>query len=219
MKYVYLDESGDLGFDFVNKKPSKYFTIAILVVNGQSENRKLIKGVEKTLARKLNQRGKRGRIVHELKGTGTNIDIKKYFYQQIKDIDFSIYALTLNKRRVYESLADDKERVYNFIARQVIDRISFGEDNTTRIEFILDRCKTKPEIEGFNRYIRNQLQARINPKTPLDIFHYVSHENRGLQVCDMFCWGIFQKHERGREDWYAVFKEKIQYDSIYLPEK
>ncbi len=24
---LYLDESGDLGFDFVNKKPSKFFTI------------------------------------------------------------------------------------------------------------------------------------------------------------------------------------------------
>jgi len=219
MKYLYLDESGDLGFDFVNKKPSKYFTIAILVVNGQSENRRLIKGVEKTLARKLNPRGKRERIVHELKGTGTGIDIKKYFYQQIQDIDFCIYALTLNKRRVYESLADDKERVYNFIARQVVDKIPLGQNNETRIEFILDRCKTKPEIEGFNRYIRNQLQSCIDPKIPLDIFHHASHENRVLQVCDMFCWGIFQKHERGREDWYAVFNGKIRYDGIYLPEK
>lgn len=30
MWYLYLDESGDLGFDFVNKKPSKFFTVSIL---------------------------------------------------------------------------------------------------------------------------------------------------------------------------------------------
>ncbi len=34
MWYLYLDESGDLGFDFVNKKPSKFFTITILVIKG-----------------------------------------------------------------------------------------------------------------------------------------------------------------------------------------
>ncbi len=29
MLYLYLDESGDLGFDFVNKKPTKHFVISI----------------------------------------------------------------------------------------------------------------------------------------------------------------------------------------------
>ncbi|MEW6618278.1 MAG: DUF3800 domain-containing protein [bacterium] len=52
MLYLYLDESGDLGFDFVNKRPSKYFTIAILVVKGYEENRLLLKVVKKTLSRR-----------------------------------------------------------------------------------------------------------------------------------------------------------------------
>lgn len=36
MWFLYLDESGDLGFDFVNKKPSKFFTIAILEIKSVS---------------------------------------------------------------------------------------------------------------------------------------------------------------------------------------
>lgn len=32
MWFLYLDESGDLGFDLVNKKSSKFFTVAILAV-------------------------------------------------------------------------------------------------------------------------------------------------------------------------------------------
>jgi len=43
MWYLYMDESGDLGFDFVNKKPSKFFTITIVGFNGVSINRSLIK--------------------------------------------------------------------------------------------------------------------------------------------------------------------------------
>jgi hypothetical protein len=45
MLFLYLDESGDLGFDFVNKKPSKFFVVTILAVKGYEENRKLINGV------------------------------------------------------------------------------------------------------------------------------------------------------------------------------
>lgn len=33
---IYLDESGDLGFDFTNKKPSKKFVIILLVCKDKS---------------------------------------------------------------------------------------------------------------------------------------------------------------------------------------
>ena len=49
MLHLYLDESGDLGFDFANKNPSRFFTITILVVDGFEANRKLIAAVRKTL--------------------------------------------------------------------------------------------------------------------------------------------------------------------------
>jgi len=32
MWYLYLDESGDLGFDFVHKKPLNFFTVTIPAV-------------------------------------------------------------------------------------------------------------------------------------------------------------------------------------------
>ena len=53
MLYLYLDESGDLGFDFVNKKPSKYFVVSILVVKGHEANRRLINGVKKNFKKKI----------------------------------------------------------------------------------------------------------------------------------------------------------------------
>lgn len=220
MWYLYLDESGDLGFDFVNKKPSKFFTVAILALSSHDANRKMIKAVKKTLARKLNPKRKRKRIVGELKGSATTFEVKKYFYDQAKGIKFGIYSITLNKKRVYEQLTKNKERVYNFVARKVMDKIPFEKANSTRIELILDKCKGKPEIEEFNRYIKNQLGARIEPNTPLDIFHRRSHDDCGLQACDMFCWGIFQKYERKNLEWYNVFgKKKILFDNLYLPAK
>jgi len=216
MWYLYLDESGDLGFDFVNKKPSKFFTITILVIKGNIENRLLFKAVKKTLRRRLNPRGKRKRIVAELKGTKTTLEIKKYFYEQVKSLNFNIYAIALNKRRLYEYLIKNKSRVYNFIARNVLDQISFKEAKI-KVELIIDKSKSKPEIVEFNGYIRRQLEAELDPKIPLNIYHFSSIESGGLQAADMFSYGIFEKHERRRMDWLNIFKEKVMYDSVCLP--
>lgn len=218
MWYLYLDESGDLGFDFVNKKPSKFFTVAVLAVCGQESNRKLSKAVRVVLRRKLNPKGKRKRIVQELKGTATTLEIKKYFFKQVESIDFQIYSISLNKKRVYEYLIKDKSKIYNFVARQVLDRIPFEKNGDGRVEFIIDKSKSKPEIEEFNSYVRHQLEGRLNPKTPLDIYHFQSHETPGLQAVDMFCWGIFEINERRQADWFEVFKSKIGCCEIYLPE-
>jgi len=219
MWYLYLDESGDLGFDFVNKKPSKFFTVTILALGSVEANRKLIKAVKVVLRRKLNPKNKRKRLALELKGTGTTLEIKKYFYKQVEDVEFGIYSITLNKLRVYERLIKEKSKVYNFVARQVLDHIPFEKNNSERVELILDRSKSKSEIEEFNSYIRNQLEGRLSPRTPLDMYHWKSHETPGLQVADMFCWGIFEKYERNRVEWLEIFKDKIKFCDVYLPEK
>lgn len=216
MWYLYLDESGDLGFDFVNKHPSKYFTVTILATSSYEKDRKLAKEVRVTLRRKLNPKGKRKRIVSELKGTNTTIEVKKYFYNRVADIRFGIYSMTLNKRKVYERLTREKDRVYNYIARKVLDKIPFEKNAGDRVVFIIDRSKGKPEIEEFNEYIGNQLKARLNPNIPLDMSHRLSHEVPGLQIADMFSWGLFQKYERGRTEWFDVFQEKVVFDELFL---
>ena len=216
MWYLYLDESGDLGFDFVNKKPSKFFTVAILGLSSRDANRKLLKAVKIVLRRKLNSQKHRKRIVRELKGTGTAIEIKKYFFEKVQDIKFGIYSITLNKKKVYEKLSQNKSRVYNYIARQVLDRIPFEKNDNDRVELIIDKSMTKPEIEEFNTYIRRQLEGRLSPNTPLDMYHYLSHENGGLQAADLFCWGLFQSYERKNNEWLDVFKMKVLFNEQFL---
>lgn len=216
MWYLYLDESGDLGFDFVNKKPSKFFTVSILAADSIEANRQLIKAVKVTLRRKLNPKGRRTRIVQELKGRSTTFEVKQYFYRQIKNISFGIYAMSLNKRRLYERLTKEKSRVYNFIARQVINQIPLEKNKIHRVELIIDKSKSKPEIKEFNSYIRSQIQARLDPKVVLDIYHWNSQENAGLQVVDMFSWGIFQKYERKNTEWFEIFREKVMFEDQYL---
>lgn len=213
MLYLYLDESGDLGFDFVNRKPSKYFTVCILVVRGVVDNVKIAKSIKMTIRRKFNINKVK---VEELKGSKCPVEIKKYFYSFLKDIDFELYSITLNKIRLFERLRKDKERVYNFIARLVLDQIYFNTIDL-KIEIIVDKSKTKKNIFEFNQYVIKQVKSKLDPSIPIYIYHHNSKSNLGLQAVDMFCWGIFRKHERKDFEWFNVFKSKVKYDSLYLP--
>ncbi len=214
MWFLYLDESGDLGFDFVNKQPSKFFTVTILAVQGVDNNRKLINAVKKTIKRKLNA-DKPTRSVKELKGSSTTAHVKKYFYSSARDIPFALFSISLNKKRVFERLTKEKSRVYNYVARLVLEKIKF-ENAKVRIELIVDKSKGKYEIQEFNQYVIRQLEARIDPKVPLEIQHRDSLENKALQAVDMYCWGFFQKYEHANMEWVTLFGPKVRFDQAYL---
>jgi hypothetical protein len=146
------------------------------------------------------------------------MEMKEYFFQQVQDIDFWLYAIVLNKRRVLEYLVREKSRVYNFIARSVLDRVPF-EEAKIKVELTIDKSKSKPEIMEFNNYIRRQIESRIDPVVPLNIYHVDSKEHCGLQAVDMFSYAIFEKYERKRLEWFNMISGKVKYVSVYLPEK
>ena len=218
MWHLFLDESGDLGFDFVSKKPSKFFTICILATSDVESYYAIRKAVKKTLRRKVNKGGQARNPKHEIKGTGTTHEAKVHFYDQIKSSRFGLYAITLNKRRLYEYLTKDKERVYNYVARLVLDRIPF-EKALDRVHLTVDKSKGQTEIREFNFYVIGQLKGRLDPKVALNIDHMLSEQEPGLQAVDLFGWGIFRKYEKNDEKWRRVFSEKVIFDEVYLKEK
>jgi hypothetical protein len=216
MWHLFLDESGDLGFDFVNKKPSHYFTVCILAVSEPDSYYGIRKAVRTTLRRKVNH-GKKGLPFHEeLHATETTLPVKKYFYDKVKPLKFSIYSLTLNKLQLFEQLTHDKERIYNFLARQTLDRIPL-EKATDWVQLTVDKSKGKREIKEFNEYIIQQLKGKLNPSVPLSINHLDSREDAGLQAVDLFAWGILRKYEKKDFEWFNYYEEKVRLDELYLP--
>jgi len=216
MLWLYLDESGDLGFDFVNKRPSRFFTVCVMAVSHRQTNLALKQALRRTLRRKLNPPKKRSRIVEELKGSGTTLAVKQYAWRLVAGLDFGIYAMTLNKRRVYERLIQEKERIYNYVARQVIDEIPLG-GVLAGVQLVVDRSKSQRQIADFNQYIERQLQSRLEPGVALDFVHGDSREWAGLQWADVFAWGIHRKHEHRDLAWFDEFRSKVRFDDVFLP--
>lgn len=212
MLYLYLDESGDLGFDFVNKKPSVHFTIAVLAVKGHDNNRAIASAVKKTLRRRLCVLGAAGSP--EIKGHSAQIEVKRYFYRKVAPTDFKIYSITFNKRLTFQFLAQDKERIYNFVARQVLEKVDLA-DTKVRVILTVDKSKTMPGIRDFNALVLSHLKSRLDPHTPLEIVHRSSQEAPQLQAVDLFVWGIFRRYERQDEEWRREFSGKIVFDGLY----
>jgi len=215
---IYLDESGDLGFDHSKIATSKYFVVTLLVCEDIQTTRNIKKAVLRTIKNKLNNRKNKRRIVQELKGTLTTLQIKQYFFKQCPKEGWSLYSVTLNKKKVKQNLHGKigKQKLYNFIAKFLIEKIHFPKAIKT-INLVLDKCKNSKEIKDFNLYLETQLKSFLpNLDVILDINHKSSHEIPELQAVDLFCWGIARKKSHNDTQWYDVFKEKIKFETIYL---
>ena len=213
---IYLDESGDLGFDFSKPKTSRKFVITLLVCQNRDAIDCFRKAVSRTLKNKLNHK-KGDRKVQELKGTGTTIEVKQYFYRHLLRDGWELYSVVLNKTRVNDDLrkSHTKKKLYNFLARFILEKIDLN-NAAPAVTLVTDRCKNREEIQDFNSYVANQLEAMLPLNVPLNIYHERSHDNQGLQAVDLFCWGIFRKFEMGDSAWYDVYREAIVFETEYL---
>lgn len=216
---IYLDESGDLGFDWSKKNTSRYFVITLLVCDGKHIQNGFRKAVRRTLKNKINHGRNKKRIIHELKGEKTAFEVKKYFHRQVPNDGWRIYSVTLNKARVNSDLQtkQGKKKLYNFLARFILEKVVFPNPMPV-VNLVVDRCKNTEEIKDFNQYVENQLQALLPLETRLFITHETSHENHGLQAVDMYCWGIARKDDRNDRDWYSLYGDKIVFETVYLRE-
>lgn len=217
--FIFLDESGDLGFDFTKQKTTKYFVITVLALDNISVQDEFRKAVRRTLKNKLNRKKNKKRIVHELKGTNTALSIKEYFYRQLPPDGWHIYSLTLNKARTKPHLQTKtgRKKLYNFLSRVLLEKVVFPQ-NARVVNLAIDRSKSKEEIWDFNRYLINHLEALLPLETQLNITHENSNDNPCLQAVDLFCWGIARKNISDVA-WYSFFGHRIQYQTTYLADK
>ena len=218
--YIYLDESGDLGFDFSKPKTTKRFVITLLVCRSKQSQKDFQKAVRRTLKNKLNKRKNKKRVITELKGTNTTIEIKKYFFNKLKRTDWEIYTVILNKERVFPNLQTKtgKKKLYNFLARFILEKLPLRRI-FTNVRLVVDKSKNREEIRDFNQYMVNHLQALLPLNTGFEVDHLSSENNTGLQAVDLFCWGTFRKYEFDDPGWYEIYRSKVRYETEYFPKK
>jgi len=213
MAYIFMDESGDLGFNFRKKKTSRYFVITFLSVANKAPIERIVK---KTFQRfSLKDRKHHPGVLHchkELSSTRLKV------LRSLNEKDVRILSIYLNKSKVYTKLHDEKQVLYNYVTNILLDRIYSKKliPSEGTIHLIASRCETNKFFnENFKNYLKRNLS--LYHRLHLDVQIKTPGEEKGLQVTDFACWAIFRKREHGDDSYWKIIKEKVIEESPLFP--
>ena len=209
MAYIFLDESGDLGF---KETSSKWFLFTIAITNNRRALEKVIKNARKGLLKK--HKG-----VSELHAYHTHEITRKKVLSGLSNIDdLKIFCTVLNKKKVYVDLQNQKNYLYNYTANILLDRMHSRDiiDLTEPIHLCVDRKDTNKNIRNnFERYIERSLREKRIGNITME--SKASHDDKCLQAVDFLSWAIFRKYEKGDYEYYEIIKSKIIEESLLFP--
>ena len=204
MAYIFLDESGDLGFDFSKKRTSKYFVITCLFASNKRPIEKIVSKVHAGLKKKHK---KRGGVLHCFQEKPIT---RQRLLKQLSSKDCLIMTIYLNKSRVYTKLQNEKDILYNYVTNILLDRIYTKKlvDINKPIILIASRKETNKFLNlNFKNYLRQS--AKSNHKLNLVVEIKTPFEEKALQAVDFASWSIFRKWQYGDENYYNIIKQKI----------
>lgn len=208
MGYIFLDESGDLGFDFSKDKTSKFFIITFIFVKHKRILEKIVKQIFRKLTGKERKYTKG--ILHCYK---TKPSVRKAVLSKLSSTDVSIIAIVLNKNKVYTKLKNEKHVLYNYVTNILLDRVFTKNLVPTSeiIHLIASKRETNKFLnENFRNYIRDSNRQKIDIKaeirTPI--------EEKSLQIADFASWAIFRKYELNDMEYYNIIKNVISEENF-----
>jgi hypothetical protein len=212
MAYIFLDESGDLGFDFRKKKTSKFFVVTCLFTENKRPIEKIVKKTHSELKKKYKRRFG---ILHAVKEKPIT---RQRLLKRLNEKDCVIMTIYLNKKKVYTKLRDEKPVLYNYVTNILLDRIYTKKiiPIKDRVELIASRRETNKFLnENFKNYLNRQVENRH--KTDIKISIRTPSDGKVLQAVDFASWAIFRKYEYGDNSYYNIIKNKIVEENPLFP--
>lgn len=205
MAYIFLDESGDLGFNFNKKKTSKYFIITCLFVKDKKILEKIIKRIRLGLDKKHKRKIGTLHCVKEKPIT------RRRFLKELSLKNCYIMTICLSKDRVRTNLQNEKPVLYNYVTNILLDRILTKKiiPLDEKIFLVASKRETNKFLNNnFNRYLKSQIQNKH--KLNIEIIIKTPDEEKSLQAVDFVSWSIFRKYEYGEGAYYNLIKNKIK---------
>lgn len=183
MSYIFLDESGDLGFN-QNKTNSKFFIITAIFTSDRKSIKKIVKKIHAGLRKKIKAFG--GGVLHSVK------------------------EKRVTRIRLLKNLTNEKHILYNYITNILIDRIFTKNlvDKNSHIVLVASKRETNKFL---NLNFENYLKHIIKNKHKLDINVQIKtpSEEKALQAVDFISWSIFRKYEFKDLEYYKIVKNQI----------
>ncbi len=213
MAFIFMDESGNLGFNFNKKGTSTYFLITFLLTKNKRSIEKCVKKVHAGLRKKYKKVG----VLHAYAEEPVT---RKRLLSFLSKKDYKIMTILLNKKKVYTKLQDEKLVLYNYVTNILLDRIFtkklLHSDDPSSIEIIASRKETNKFLnQNFKFYLQSNIAKNHNINVTISI--KTPAQEKALQAVDFVSWAIFRKHEYGDEIYYDIIKENIIEENPLFP--
>jgi hypothetical protein len=195
IKYAYLDESGDLG-----KRGSKFFVVAAILV----EHPKILSRIMKRLrSRKLKKKLKQ---LPEIKASKSDKRIREFVLNRLRNTNCEIYAVVVEKTKIYDYLYDVKDKLYNYLCGKLIGCLGL---KAGKLIITIDKKHTNTLLrQDFDRYIKRKLST-LSGNLKVEIYHKPSFSLNELQVADFVAWSIHRKFNLGDDSYFKIIENKI----------
>ena len=205
MVYLYIDESGDLGFSGTG---SEYFVITCIRIKDEKTN-VLYKGIIKEVRQAVLK--KKSKKLSELKFSNSSLLIRERFLTRAAKLDIEVFSLIIKKEFTQQKLKDNLPILYSYLIRVIIDRAVTPSND---IHICLDKCMSTSQMENFQTYIQTEFYFRFKEVPKLKIIHENSNCNEALQVTDFICGAFGYKyntaHVKGDFEHYTnLIKGKV----------
>jgi hypothetical protein len=211
MFYIFLDQSGDLGFNFKKKRTTKYFVITFLFCLNKRPIEKCVKKTYCSLMQKYKKKG----ILHAY---SEEISTRKKLLKFLSEKECKIMTIYLNKEKVYTKLQEEKAVLYNYVSNILLDRIFSKKiiPINDEVKLIASRRETNKFLNNnFKNYLKDKVQSGY--KLNIEVLIKTPEEEKSLQAVDFISWAIFRKYEYGDCNYYDLIKKKISEENPLFP--
>ena len=212
MSYIFMDESGDLGFDFNKRGTSSFFLITFLFSKNRRNIENCVKKVHGGLRKKYK---KKIGVLHAYVEEPVT---RKRLLTLLSEKDCRIMTILLNKKKVYTNLQDEKAVLYNYVTNILLDRIFTKKlvlpENPVKV--IASRKETSKFLnQNFRSYLQSQIVKNHNAEVIVSI--KTPAEQKALQAVDFVSWAIFRKYEYGDDTYYKIIEKNIVEERPLFP--
>lgn len=200
--FVYIDESGDLGF---HPKSSSHIIITALFISDFSKLDRIIKNFRRNVFRNELKNS------FEIKSNKVSELLIRRLLIKLNEIpDIKITHIILDKKTVQtQALEKNKHQFYDKIVSEIAKHIPFEE---VELEIRIDKSKNKKILrDEFNNYFENILKSHSSCRIAGNIIHHSDSKMwSGIQFADVLAWAEYQKIVFGKIDFISLIDKEKQ---------
>jgi hypothetical protein len=197
-QFLFIDDSGDTGF--TGSRLGRFVIACVMVVD--VEKKDLLRDAVELFRKNMGWAE-----LDEMKFHKTNKHTVKRLIDFLKDFDYSVYAMVLDKQTA-EKLGSkiDRMSLYDYVVKELLLKIRLNEP-----EILIDGVGGKRHMQRVRAYLRQNLKSRGVMNCQIKFVD--SRKNYLIQLADIMAGSVarsFQEDKKDAGDYVGLLGGKIK---------